>query len=94
MSVLVEGLTTHDSAQALDLLKMAIWSENHTGYMHESVDPDEPQTFSRPWFAWANALLAELILRRLPDLCASPPLGPERDEVPPLGTRLRGQKLA
>ncbi|GHF43969.1 hypothetical protein HNQ07_001911 [Deinococcus metalli] len=34
-----------------------------TGLMHESFNPDDPRTFTRPWFAWANSLLAETVLR-------------------------------
>ena len=30
--------------------------------MHESFDPSDPRRFTRPWFGWANALLAELVL--------------------------------
>ena len=40
-------------------------AETHagTGYMHESFDKDDPTVFTRPWFAWANSLFAELLLR-------------------------------
>jgi uncharacterized protein len=30
--------------------------------MHESFDPDHPDTFTRSWFAWANSLFAEFIM--------------------------------
>ena len=33
-----------------------------TGLMHESFHPDRPEEFSRPWFAWANTLFAELLI--------------------------------
>ena len=32
-----------------------------TNYMHESFNPEEPEEFTRPWFAWANSLLGELL---------------------------------
>mmetsp|Transcript_26310 Transcript_26310/g.60995 ORF Transcript_26310/g.60995 Transcript_26310/m.60995 type:complete len:558 (+) Transcript_26310:48-1721(+) len=81
MSVILQGMTAEDSAEALDLLKMVIWSDSNSGYMHESVDHDRQERFTRPWFAWANALLAEFILQRLPDICQSPPWGDEKDKV-------------
>jgi len=28
---------------------------------HESFDADDPEVFTRPWFAWANSLAGELI---------------------------------
>ena len=31
--------------------------------MHESFDPSAPEEFTRPWFAWANTLFAELLDR-------------------------------
>lgn len=36
-----------------------------TDLMHESFNPDDPAEYSRPWFAWANSLLAETILTHL-----------------------------
>jgi len=33
-----------------------------TNYMHESFHPDEPEDFTRPWFAWANSLFGELLV--------------------------------
>jgi meiotically up-regulated gene 157 (Mug157) protein len=31
--------------------------------MHESFDEDDPAKFTRPWFAWANTLFGELIVK-------------------------------
>ena len=31
--------------------------------MHESFDPDDPAKFTRKWFAWANTLFGELIVK-------------------------------
>jgi meiotically up-regulated gene 157 (Mug157) protein len=39
--------------------------------MHESFDQDDPATFTRSWFAWANTLFGELIVdiqRKHPEL--------------------------
>jgi meiotically up-regulated gene 157 (Mug157) protein len=33
--------------------------------MHESFDPNDPAQYSRSWFAWANSLFAEFVLRWL-----------------------------
>ena len=31
--------------------------------MHETFDQDDPAQFTRSWFAWANGLFGELIVR-------------------------------
>ncbi len=31
--------------------------------MHEAFDQDNPKKFTRPWFAWANTIFGELILK-------------------------------
>ena len=33
-----------------------------TGFMHESFHKDNPENFTRSWFAWANTLFGELIV--------------------------------
>ncbi|MGZ3306558.1 MAG: glycoside hydrolase family 125 protein [Asticcacaulis sp.] len=46
-----------------------------TGFMHEAFHKDDATRFTRPWFAWANSLFGELILRVLaerPALLARP----------------------
>ena len=29
--------------------------------MHEGVHKDDPQQFTRPWFAWANSIFSEFV---------------------------------
>ena len=49
-----------------DVLRLA-----STGFMHESFDQDDPSHYTQPWFAWANSLFGELILKLA---CAQPRL--------------------
>jgi uncharacterized protein len=35
----------------------------NTGFMHESFDKDNSDKYTRKWFAWANTLFGELILK-------------------------------
>ena len=38
-----------------------------TGFMHESFNKDNPEKFTREWFAWQNTLFGELILKLIAD---------------------------
>ena len=29
--------------------------------MHEGVDVNNPENFTRPWFAWANSIFSEFV---------------------------------
>lgn len=51
-----------DIARAIDMLDS---SDTLNGLMHESVDPNDPQHFTRPEFGWANAFWADLLFRTI-----------------------------
>lgn len=38
-----------------------------SGFMHESFHKDNPENFTRAWFAWQNTLFGELILKLIHD---------------------------
>ena len=58
-----------DVAAAIDMLDR---SDTLNGLMHESVDPDDPQRFTRPEFGWANAFWADLLFRAVAGYPATP----------------------
>ncbi len=63
LALAMQGLTATDRAERDALVEMLATTTAGTDYMHESVDPDDPTRFTRPWFAWANSLCAEFLLR-------------------------------
>jgi meiotically up-regulated gene 157 (Mug157) protein len=63
LSIIVRGLTSRDSQEIALCLKMLQGSNAGTGFMHESFHKDDPAKFSRKWFAWANTLFGEFILK-------------------------------
>ena len=63
MSIIVRALTSIDEAEIIRCLRMLKASHAGTGFMHESFHKDDPTRFTRSWFAWANTLFGELILR-------------------------------
>ncbi len=63
LSIIMRGLTSDDETEIIDCIKLLKNSHAGTGFMHESFDKDDASKFSRPWFAWANTLFGEFILK-------------------------------
>lgn len=63
MSILLLALTSEDESEIRDCLRLLKTTHAGTGFMHESFDQDDATHFTRPWFAWANTLFGELIVR-------------------------------
>jgi meiotically up-regulated gene 157 (Mug157) protein len=71
MSIAVQGLTSTDENEMKNCLRLLQNCHAGTGFMHESFHKDDPSKFTRKWFAWANAMFAEYVLklyRRKPHL--------------------------
>lgn len=66
IAIAVRGLTATTVAEKEEMLNMLLAITAQTGYMHEGVDVNEPQNYTRPWFAWANSmfclLMADIVL--------------------------------
>lgn len=65
IGLIMQGLTTSDTAEQDRLIQMLLSTTGGTNFMHESFQPDDPAQFTRSWFAWANSLFGEFILKRL-----------------------------
>ncbi|HEY4109432.1 glycoside hydrolase family 125 protein [Puia sp.] len=63
LSIIIRGLTSHDSQEMAHCLKMLQQSNAGTGFMHESFHKDDAAKFTRKWFAWANTLFGEFVLK-------------------------------
>ncbi|MDZ4717513.1 MAG: glycoside hydrolase family 125 protein [Roseiflexaceae bacterium] len=62
IALAMQGLTSPDPAEQRRILEIMAASDAGTGFMHEGFDADDPNNYTRPWFAWANAMYAELAL--------------------------------
>jgi len=62
MALAMQGLTASDPGEQRAVLRTLVASAAGTQLMHESFHPDDPRQFTRPWFAWANSLFAQLVL--------------------------------
>ena len=63
MSIILKGLTTDNPAEIGECLDLLQRTDADTGLMHEAFDKDDAKTFTRAWFAWANTLFGELVLK-------------------------------
>lgn len=63
MGIILRGLTSSDKDEIAQCLHMLKTTHAGTGFMHESFNKDNPADFSRSWFAWANTLFGELVLK-------------------------------
>jgi len=63
MSYVFKALTATDDEDIIDCLRLLRNSDAGLGLMHESYDKDDPSVYSRAWFAWANSIFGELILK-------------------------------
>ncbi|MBP1678070.1 MAG: metal-independent alpha-mannosidase [Bacteroidetes bacterium] len=63
MSFIMQALTSTNEQEIGKCLKTLVATDAETGFMHESFHKDDATKFSRPWFAWANTLFGELIIK-------------------------------
>jgi uncharacterized protein len=63
IAIVMRALTSRDDAEIGTALRMLAATDAGTGFIHEAFDPDDPAQFSRPWFAWANTLFGEMVLK-------------------------------
>lgn len=74
LGITMRGLTSGNAAEVADCLRLLKATHAGTGFMHESFHKDDAARFTRPWFAWANTLFGEFVLRvhdRFPRLLAA-----------------------
>lgn len=63
MSIIIRAITSTDKAEIARCIKWLKASNADTGFMHESFNKDNAADFTRKWFAWANTLFGELIIK-------------------------------
>lgn len=71
LGLIMQALTTDHEEEIIYCLKTLKNTHAGTGFIHESFDVNNPENFTRSWFAWANTLFGELILhlyKTKPDL--------------------------
>ena len=63
IALTMQALTSLDEAEIKECIDMLTTTHAGTFLMHESFNKNDDTDFTRPWFAWANSLFAELMIR-------------------------------
>ncbi len=63
LSYIMRAMTSTDNEEIKHCVQMLKETHAGTGFIHESFDRNDPNKFSRSWFAWANTIFGELILK-------------------------------
>lgn len=63
MSLIMKAMTSTDDEEIRTCVRMLRDTDGGTGFMHESFHKDNAAKFTRKWFAWANTLFGELIVK-------------------------------
>lgn len=63
MSITMQALTSSSEEEITRCLRILKNTHAGTGFMHETFHKDDPKIYTRSWFAWANTLFGELILK-------------------------------
>ena len=59
----MQGLTSTCPEECKELLDMFLRTDAGTGFVHEGFHKDDPEKFTRPWFAWSNSIFSEFVLK-------------------------------
>lgn len=62
IALAIQGLTTNKKAEKIELLNKLVETEAGTNYMHEGINVNNPNEYTREWFSWANMMFCELLL--------------------------------
>ncbi len=63
MGLSSRGLTASDPEEIRLCLRLLRDTAAGTGFMHEGFNKEDANDFTRPWFAWANSLFSEFVLK-------------------------------
>lgn len=63
MGIIIRAMTSSNDEEIKKCLAMLKASHAGSGFMHEAFHKDNATKFSRKWFAWANTLFGEFMLK-------------------------------
>ncbi|MBF0647848.1 glycoside hydrolase family 125 protein [Dysgonomonas sp. GY75] len=67
MSIMMKAFTSRDDMEIKMCIESLLNTDAGKGFIHESFHKDDPNEFTREWFAWQNTLFGELIIKIIND---------------------------
>ncbi len=67
MSIMMKAFTSRDDAEIKWCIETLLKTDAGKGFIHESFNKDNPEKYTRDWFAWQNTLFGELIIKLIDD---------------------------
>jgi len=63
MTIIIQAMTSINPDEIKNCLNTLKTTHAGKGFIHESFNKDNPDDYTRSWFAWANTLFGELIIK-------------------------------
>lgn len=63
MSIMMKAFTSSDDKEIKWCIETLMKTDAGKGFMHESFNKNNPNDYTRDWFAWQNTLFGELIIK-------------------------------
>lgn len=63
MSIMMKAFTSRNDTEIKECIETIMRTDADTGFIHESFNKNNPEEFTRSWFAWQNSLFGELIIK-------------------------------
>lgn len=73
IATIMRVMTSNDDVEIMKSLKTLKETHAGTHFIHEAINVNDPDDYSRPWFGWANSLFGEMIMdlaERKPEILA------------------------
>jgi hypothetical protein len=67
MSIMMKAFTSRDDAEIKWCIETLLKTDAGKGFIHESFNKNNPEKYTRDWFAWQNTLFGELIIKLIDD---------------------------
>lgn len=69
ISLCIQGLTSADKDEIIKWVQTLTRIDTGANLMHEGVAAENHESFTHPWFDWANSIFSEFVNKRPSNLC-------------------------